>query len=191
MRPYPAKSPDIWLDTQTGGRLSFWEEITDARTVSDSKEGRKRNPSYPCLNLETAIDRVETVYKKIGNGQIGDDKLTCFRSKKTSSTFRMNLAALTAFGFLEDCMDDKNNLQRRLTSLACETLGYKPASIRTPATNKAARKPKIFDALFENFGDRLPPDQSLVDYLTTEMEFKDESAAHKCIQHFKSDVRVS
>lgn len=160
--------------------------MTESRT-SASTPASHRSPKYPCLDLSTAIDRATIVFQEVGRHPTGIEVLAkCWGFKPTSGTFRINLAAVRAFGLLEGYLNGALRLGK-LTALALDiVVDYASGSAEwRHAVQTAARKPQIYSALWERYSTDLPADDELRRYLIREKSFTDK-AAGEFIKQFRA-----
>jgi len=123
---------------------------------------KSRSPSYPGIDLATALDRARTVYEREGRQAAPVDALYGdWGLKPRSGAGGVVLAALKKFGLLAD---DGSGMTRRgrLTELALTILlGEAGSGARDAAIQRAALLPGIHHEVWEKHDRGLPSDARL------------------------------
>lgn len=159
------------------------------------EEKRKRNqgrsPSYPGIDLKTAIERADTIKKEEGRNIAPSDVIMDhWGYAPKSGPGLITLAALKKFGLLED-QGTKGNQQLKLTDLAWQILlDDEESEMRQEAVREAALKPKIHCKLWDAYGRNLPSDPNLRRKLLFEEKFT-EGAVDEFIDQFKRTIRFA
>lgn len=156
----------------------------------NEKRGRKqgRSPSYPGIDLKTAIERAEIIKKEEGRHTAPADVIIGhWGYAPKSGPGLITLAALKKFGLLED-EGTRGNQQLRLTDLAWKILLDDEESLeRLDCIRKAALMPTIHDKLWTIYDGPPPSDQNLRRRLLFEEKFT-ESAVDEFIDQFKRTI---
>src|SRR5437879_3617794 len=114
-------------------------------TPSTNKLPRTRSPNYPNIDLETAIQRTREFHEAARRHSIGAQTVaTTWKYSLKSSNFRLTLAALRAFGLLNDENGGKDKLLK-LAPLALDIVADYPdgSNAQHKAIKKAALTPKL------------------------------------------------
>lgn len=141
----------------------------------DTKETKKRkftrSPSYPSIDLESAIELAEIIKLKEGGGSHYvpyQSVVGHWGYKPGSGPGALKLAALKKFGLIED----RGNVDKReikLTDLAMKILFYKNdfehQHIYIEALQEAALNPSIHKELWDKWSGNIPSDQTIGAYL--------------------------
>ena len=150
------------------------------------KKKRVRSPSYPALNLETAIERARDIYDNEKRHAAPVAVVAKhWGTTITNSSGLRGIAALKQFGLIveEGSGDDRHV---RLTDRALDILI--PQSRNSPdqqqAIRDAALSPKIHKKLWDHYRGHLPSDESLKAYLIRQHEFNDTH-----VQGFVKQIR--
>jgi len=142
------------------------------------KAVRGRSPSYPAIDLESAIARARDVWQKERESSAPVNVIMeHWGYAPGSSNGLVTLAALIKFGLLAD-EGSGDKRKARITELARSILlDDRPASSeREAAIREAALNPTIHKALWEEYKDKLPSDQNLSFILRSERKFTDSAA---------------
>ncbi len=118
-----------------------------------------RSPSYPGISLRVAVERARAVYEKARRHSLPMSAITeiwGFKSHLTGPA-SVSYAALKKFGLLDE---EGSGDQRvaRLSPLAMDIL-LKPDP--SDAIRQAALRPPIHREMWEEYGDDLPPNETL------------------------------
>ncbi len=151
---------------------------------------RAKAVKYPFISLEVAIGRVGQLYNKEGTNTV-NTKLAAQHwgyKEKSSGGFR-TVAALSAFGLVEveGKGDDRSikisKLGRNIILDEREDSAEREELIKTAAT-----KPRIFDEMWEKWGEAgLPSDANITYFLTSEKEVS-KTSAQDIIKKFKETI---
>lgn len=158
-------------------------------TGQAAKRRRERSPSYPGIDLETAIERARVLRAREGRNAAPVDAILHHWGYRPASGMGMvALAALKKFGLLED-QGVGTARKAKLTDLALTILldEREDSPQRMEAIRSAALRPPIHAELWEESGEQLPSDQNLRYKLRRERGFTD-SAADQFIRQFRSTL---
>lgn len=147
---------------------------------------RSRSPNFPAFGLKEAIAKVEKLYEKEGKSRT--DPTTAVKAwdfgSLNGASLRV-LGALRQYGLVEDVQDDLKVSDAAITIIHGEELD------RLSALRAAAKQPRIFSELLQEYGADLPSDESLKARLLTKMNFGSPEAAQQCIQAFRETIEVA
>ena len=131
-----------------------------------------RSPSFPFISLSEALHRVRELYNAERRNLVHPDvAVACWGYSPRSSGGKQTIAALRAYGLLEDIRGDL-----RLTDRAQHILVREPGTAgRDDLLRQAALSPPVFARLWERYGADLPSDKSLRTYLVLELKFNENS----------------
>lgn len=150
---------------------------------------RERSPSYPAIDLQSAIARARVLYDKERRSAAPVDAVLAHWGyrPKTGPGLRI-LSALKQFGLLNDVASGASR-RVRLTDLAYKIIvDDRPESPeRDGAIRECALNPRIHQQLWDKHEGRLPSDQTLRYELRTERGFT-ESAATEIVKKFRSTI---
>jgi hypothetical protein len=151
---------------------------------------KKRSPSYPGIDLPTALQRAKAIYDAQRNSPAHVDAiLQHWGYKPKSGAGLVALAALKKFGLMQDEGSGEAR-QARLTDLALDILldSRDDSSERDAKIRQAALNPTIHRELWEDHGGSLPPsDAGLVYELTRKRDFT-ENAARELLREFRNTI---
>jgi hypothetical protein len=164
--------------------------MTDPTTSSPATPARRptrRSPSYPAINLETAIRRAREIYAREREYSTSVQTIAAhWGYKSLNGPAHLTLAALKKFGLMTD--EGKASARRaRLTDLAVDILEHPDDRVREEAIKQAALSPAIYRELWEKYGDAPPSDVNLRWILTRERGFSETGAA-EFIPRYKETV---
>jgi len=143
------------------------------------KTPKTRSPNYPGIPLDRAIARAKEVFGKVRRHSTGMGVLArCWELSEKSSTFMVQLAALRAFGLLENVANQGDKLFK-LTALALDIVADYPEGSASwkSAVQHAALAPGIHAILREKYGPSLPDDDEVRRFLVREKRFNDRVVA--------------
>lgn len=163
--------------------------MTDSTALGTAAARRplRRSPSYPAINLETAVRRARELYAKERQHLTSVDTIAGhWKYKSLNGPAHLTLAALKKYGILVD--DGKGTARRAgLTDLAVDVLENPDAAARDEALRRAALNPSIHRELWETYGNSPPSDANLKWILTRERGFTETGAA-EFIRVYKDTV---
>lgn len=133
---------------------------------------RVRSPSFPFISLPEAVHRARELYQAERRNLVHPDvAVACWGYSPRSSGGKQTIAALRAYGLLEDIRGDL-----RLTDRAQHILVREPGTAgRSDLLRQAALSPPVFAKLWERYGADLPSDKSLKSYLVLELKFNENA----------------
>lgn len=147
---------------------------------------RRRSPSYPAIDLETAIDRALTLYREEGRNTAPNDAiLDHWGYAQSSGPGFGTLGALKRFGLLRGEGPGKS----RLSDLALRIIldEREDSSERDEAIKQAALMPVIHREIWEKYPNGLPSDATLRHFLRLDRGFTD-NAADELIKELRKTV---
>jgi hypothetical protein len=154
-----------------------------------ARRRRGRSPSYPALDLEMAIQRAQSLYRREAQYPIPAEAVVrAWSYKSLNGPASSALAALKKFGLLED--EGSGDERRfRVTDLAVEILQNPDPEARLAAIQKAALQPPIHQELWEQYGNGkpLPSDETLTWNLTRQRGFT-ATGASEFIKEYKATI---
>ncbi len=148
-----------------------------------------RSPNYPFVDLRTAVDRARAVYAWVDRRPTGRDQVARFWNlSPKSSTFRLTLAAVRAFGLFEYQSGTEDRLLK-LSELALDIVVDHPENSPQwcEALKRAARQPAQHAELWEKYGDHLPDHEEIRRHLVRVQKFKD-NAVGEFIKEYRSTL---
>lgn len=154
------------------------------------KKRRERSPSYPGIHLETAIEKMETLFKIEGKHFAPTSAIMEHWGYKEKSSFGMvSLAALLKYGLLED-QGSGLDREAKITDLGLSIVLPEDEQERKEAIKHAALMPGIHKELWEQYEGRMPSDASLRVFLIRQKNFN-PSAVDDFIGVFKHTIAVA
>lgn len=121
-----------------------------------------RSPSYPAINLETALRRARELYDVERQHPIPvETAVRHLGYKGISGPANGTVAALKKFGLITD---EGSGTERRvrITNLCVEALANPDADARAAAIRRVALTPAIHREMWNQYGTNLPSDATLV-----------------------------
>ena len=151
------------------------------------KRPKGRSPSYPAVDLETAIHRARQLYEKERQHPAPVATVAGhWGYKSLNGPAALTLAALKKFGLVED--EGSGDARRaRVSDLAVGILAHPDDAQRRAAIQDAALRPPIHREMWEKYGDSLPSDAALRWELTRDRGFT-ETGASEFIPEYQSTV---
>jgi hypothetical protein len=158
-------------------------------TRQDQRKKKERSPSYPGVDLPTALERAETLRKKEGRSWVPIDAvLKDWDYSPKSGLGLVVVAALKKFGLLEE-QGAGDAREVRLTELArtilLDTREQSPERVK--AIREAALLPPIHAELWAECDGQLPSDDNLSYQLRVRKSFTD-TAAKAFIRQFRDTL---
>lgn len=160
---------------------------TEAATVAD-KPQKHRSPSYPAIDLQTAIGRAREVQKIAGTHPAPmATAIKAWGYGAKSSNGLLTVAALKKYGLTTDSgRGDTRKIQ--LTRLGQEILFFgEETGEWLERVRRAAQTPKIYRELWKDYGPELPDDSVMLHNLIFERTFS-ETAARDVLRQFRATV---
>ncbi len=143
--------------------------------ATESRPKKVRSPSYPAIDLESAIGRAEALYQKEKWHDAPIDViLSHWGYSPASGAGLVQLAALKKYGLLVDEGSGEDR-KAKLSNLAREILIYDDEAARMWAIQEAAKSPTIYQEILNKYSEGLPSDATLRSYLIKEKDFNDNS----------------
>lgn len=160
-------------------------------TATDKKK-RFRSPSYPAVDLATAIDKARVIYEheRKSAAPVAVVARHWGTDIKSSTGLRL-VAALKQFGLLlEEGRGEDRHV--RLSDLALDILlpNAENPSERRRAIKAAALAPKIHRTLWDQYAGKLPSDETLKTFLVRKMEFHD-THVQGFIKQFRATIEFA
>lgn len=151
----------------------------------------QRSPNYPFLSLRESVTRARAIYEKERRAAASKDTILRHLGFTTTAVKGgvggRTLSALNQYGLLED----DGNGQARLSELGFQ-LAYltddKPQ--RVSLLREAARRPRIFAEIMDQYADGFPSDENLRDQLVLKWHFNPQ-AVDRFVKVFKETVQVA
>jgi len=151
-----------------------FERIEIMSEASAPPKDRVRSPQYPIVDLESAVEKIRTLYKEDKGAAATMSVIAAhWESSEKSSGFMQTVATLRRYGLLEDAP----NRQVKPTKLAIDII-LLPVDDprRATAIKTAALLPKIHHILWKEYGTNLPSDANLIHALVQTHQFKHDAA---------------
>jgi len=161
--------------------------MTDTAAPTPTRKPTGRSPSYPSINLETAIRRTRELYERERQHPTSVDTIVRhWGYRGMSGPAAMAFAALKKFGLV--LAEGKGSERRgRLTHLAVEIIANPDPAERANAIKHAALLPAIHREIWEKYDTNLPSDANLQWELVRKRGFT-ESGAEEFIRQYKQTV---
>jgi hypothetical protein len=163
------------------------EQAATTTTPPETKQ-KHRSPSYPAIDLKTAVGRAAEIQKMAGNhpapyGAV----IKAWGYGPKSSNGILTVAALKKYALATDTgRAEARKIQ--LTRLGSEILFFNEGSDEwLQRARTAALTPKIYRTLWQSYGPDLPADTVMLYDLTFEKRFG-EAAARDVIRLFRATV---
>jgi len=157
------------------------------QTQVSERRPKGRSPSYPAINLESAIQRAQALYTK--ERQHSTPVATIVKHwgyKSSSGPASLTLAALKKFGLVED--EGVGAARRaKVSDLAVNIIANPDSSARLAAIQEAALRPPIHHELWERYGSAPPSDDKLRWELTRERGFTG-TGANEFIPEYRATI---
>lgn len=155
-----------------------------------TKPSRIRSPSYPSIDLKTAVDRTEELYQFAKRSPVlVSAVLPKWGYNSKSANGMKTIAALKSYGLIED--SGKLAMRKiQLTDRAYRIIhGQKDSPDRIKAIQVAALNPEIYEYCWEEFGGpkHMPHDDALREHLILEKKFN-ETAVSGFLADYKETV---
>lgn len=123
---------------------------------------RMRSPNFPQLTLEECLKITEELYSRVR--KVAIDREAAAKelgySGLTGRSLKI-LGALNQFGLI----DNLKGGQCRVTELAEDALHGFPESKKISAIQRAARSPKLFSAIYDEFGEGIQSEHAIRSFL--------------------------
>jgi hypothetical protein len=156
-------------------------------TSIETKKPKGRSPSYPAIDLETAIGRAVQLYERERQHPTALETIRRhWGYKSLNGPAALNLAALKKFGLI-DYTGAGPDRRARITDLAVEIMANPDAVARERAIKEAALLPTIHRELWDEYGPNLPSDDNLAWELTRNRKFT-ETGAREFIPEYRQTI---
>lgn len=161
--------------------------MTNTPEATSARRPAGRSPSFPAINLETAIRRARELYDRERQHPTPIEKIVHhWGYKGMTGPANLSIAALKKFGLLTD--EGKGAERRgRLTHLAVDIIANPDYLARSTAIKQAALMPSAHRELWDRYGNELPSDANLRWELVRQRGFT-EGGAEDLIRGFKQTV---
>src|SRR6266496_6542820 len=126
--------------------------MTSASEPTSNRRLAGRSPSFPAINLETAIRRARELYERDRQHPTPVEEIVRrWGYKGMSGPANLSVAALKKYGLLTD---EGKGIERRghLTHLAVEIVANPDPSARASAIKRAALLPSAHRELWDRYG---------------------------------------
>jgi hypothetical protein len=147
--------------------------------------GRKRNPQYPKINLEQAIEKGFALHLVANEHTISMDVAAqeLGYTNSRSGAAQTTLASLKSFHILEFEGKGKVSISPNI-----KVLKFSPnTDEKSKVLNELLLNPPIYNQLFSKFGPDLASNTILV-WELMQAGFKDETAANQAVKTFKESI---
>jgi hypothetical protein len=162
-------------------------------SASEGRAKKMRSPSYPGINLETAIKRARGFYQhERRNAAPFAVAATHWGFGAKSSGAFVTIAALKSFGLMEELDRAASGRIVKLTDAALRIiLDERPVSLEREAQIKiSALRPKAHAALWKKYGVSLPSDSTLRHELIFSERFN-ENTVDEFVREYKETIRFA
>ena len=161
--------------------------MTDTTAPASARKPTGRSPSFPAINLETAIRRTRELYERERQHPTPVEKIVQYWGYKgMTGPASLSLAALKKFGLMAD---EGKGAERRghLTHLAVDVIANPDPQARSAAIKQAALTPSAHRELWQRYAQSLPSDANLQWELVRQRGFT-ESGAEDFIREYRQTV---
>lgn len=156
-------------------------------TGGQQKKKRVRSPSYPALDLETAIERARRLWQEERQYPASVDTIVRHWGYRSfNGPAALALAALKKFGLVEDEGTGSERVAA-VSNLAVDILANPDEGARLKAVQEAALRPAIHRELWDKYGPNLPSDTNLRWELTRQRNFS-ETGADEFIPEYRATI---
>src|SRR5882724_1244906 len=146
------------------------------KAAQKPKRTMVRSPNYPSLDLGYAFNKLPELFAAMKRHPVGTESaVKAMGLKLTSSTGKLGLAAMRAFGLFEDDGKGMTKLTPRALDLAVDYTKGSPEWIKK--LQEAALSPNVHKKLWERYKSDLPADDELRRHLVRDLKFNDNSVA--------------
>lgn len=146
----------------------------------DAKKTKDRSPSFPFIDLETAIGRAKQIFDEEGRTPVPQLRVFMhWRYSDKSSGALQSIAALRSYGLLEEFGAGAGpSRQFKLTDLSLRILLDKreDPTERDGYILKAALNPPVAAEVYAKWPDKLPQDSTINHHLVFDRKFTQSSA---------------
>lgn len=161
--------------------------MSEQTNAAPAKKPRGRSPSYPAVDLSTAIQRTQKLWAEERQHPASLDTISRhWGYKSLNGPASATLAALKKFGLVQD--EGSGAARRaRVSDLAVEIMANPDEEARLKAIQRAALNPAIHRDLWEKYGATPPSDANLRWELTRDRAFT-ETGADEFIPEYRATV---
>jgi hypothetical protein len=152
------------------------------------KPVKHRSPSYPSIDLKTAIGRLDQLRKVAGDHPAPlPAAVGAWGYTPKSSNGLLTVAALKKYGLTQD-KGKGSSREVQITRLGQEILFFAETTGEwLERVQTAALKPVVHAELWKKYGPKLPEDPVMLHYLRFEREFSD-AAGRDALRQFRATV---
>ncbi|HEX5470603.1 MAG TPA: hypothetical protein VFW73_01895 [Lacipirellulaceae bacterium] len=156
---------------------------------SRDKVPRHRSPNYPSLDLRSAVDKLPGLFEAMKRHPVGVEvAVKAMGYSYNSSTGKLALAAMRAFGLFENVQSGSNATVKLSTRALDIAADYPRESDHWwAAVKKAALIPNVHSQLWEQYGASLPADDEVRRFLVRQLKFGDK-AVDAFIEEYKATI---
>ena len=124
---------------------------------------KERSPRYPSIGLKNAVGKIHEIWEMAGIAECPRVLILGLMGYSSVNGKALGeISALGKYGLLEGRED-----QLRVSALAVQILTHPIGSYeRSHAVVEASRRPKFFNEIYQNFGEKILSDSDLKEYLT-------------------------
>lgn len=145
-------------------------------TIAPTARRKGRSPAYPAISLEKAIQRARLVHDAEGTYKVPVSSVVSkWGYSSLNGPASLTVSALKKFGLFDD---EGNKAERTVavTDLAVRILKHPNPEERQAAIREAALCPSIHMEMWEQYGTKLPSDETLEWRLTRDRGFTQTGA---------------
>lgn len=160
---------------------------TSGGVQQQPKKKKGRSPSYPAIDLDTAILRARVLWGEERQHPTAVETIVKhWGYKSLNGPAALTLAALKKYGLIADEGYGAGRVAH-LTDLAADILANPDEAARRRAVQRAALNPGIHKELWEKYGANLPSDANLRWELTRQRGFT-ETGADEFIPEYRATI---
>jgi hypothetical protein len=158
---------------------------------SEHRKPKHRSPSYPSLDLETAIERTQQLWTHAQRYAVPiGDAMDLWGYSRKSSGGLLTIAALKKYGLAEDEGSGNSRMIRVSDEGRALVLDQQDSPQRQEKLQRAALTPSINRELWEKYDASIPPDSTLRFYLINDRAFS-ENAAKEVSEVFRRSLEFA
>lgn len=153
------------------------------------KAPKTRSPNYPFLSLRDAASKIKPLFDAMRRHATGVEvAVKAMGYSPKSSSGRLAMAAMRAFGLLDDAGTGMVQLSHRALDIGIDSRESSPEWRK--AVRDAALSPMVHQKLWERYHADLPSDDELRRYLIRELKFND-NVVGQFISEYKETLDFS
>lgn len=162
--------------------------MTETTNITTATKPKHRSPSYPAIDLKTAVGRAAQIERIAGTRPAPREVVVKDWGYTTkSSNGIVTVAALKKYGLTTE-IGRGNTGKIQLTKLANEILFFDEGSEKwLELVRRAALTPRVYRELWKSYGPDLPDDSVMLHDLRFEKGFAD-AAARDVVRLFRATV---